>query len=388
MDYLERAQLLGQDTSALKLGKTITSTVTVNSLADFKKIFGSDITANQRTAFVSKEEVEPSPLNNLMNNVFGEQELTEEDNTFAKQIFPVKLQAVSAANLTINKDLVIGPSAAPTVYNVNLLTFAGGSLTVESTAFQLHANQVIVNSPGGKPYSLGILGTKVATQPGTGAPGPSYAGPAGAGASSNVPSPGICTGARAAGNGNPGRAGHEGGTGHHGANGLPSMPANIVINAYDQSTGQPLKVFTQSGPGGDGGPGGPGGPGQTGGKGGNGCNSGCEGTNGGNGNTGGTGGTGGFGGNGGNGVNGNNVTISFPAAQKSLLQTSTAPALPGKPGQGGTPGQPGAGGGPGAGGKHASNGSPGGQGGPGSPGNPGQPGTKTGTAGTFLLNFT
>lgn len=388
MDFLARAKLLGHDENDLKRGRTMTTDVTVNSLSDFRKIFAHSLTDKHRTAFAESTALdESSPMDALMHHVCGTRELTQADRAYAEKLFPVTIRATSGAKVTIDKDITYGPAAPPQVINAGTLEFTGGSITAITTSLTISADVLSVEK-GGKPqYIVGILGEKGQDQP-PGRAGAPYAEPAAPGKNVSAPTPGICTGAPNGGKGDNGLQGNPGHRGDTGGDGKTNLPANIAIGALSESNLLPLVVYTKSGAGGHGGKGGKGGTGQDGGHGGNGCDSGCEGTDGGNGGDAGKGGIGGKGGDGGSGVAGRQISISFPNANKALLQTIGDPALPGSKGEGGDGGDPGNPGAPGKGGKHKANGSPGGGNSTGTQGEPGSDGENTGAPGNFNIVWT
>lgn len=398
MNYLERAKQFGHDADALKNGKVITSTITIDSIDEFRSIFGDALTDDHRRKFSNAVNAlmtdSENPLSmhpsmvNMMSYVHGDHSYETLDMAYANMLFPVMIQVVSAADVVINTDRVQGPNASPWVINAGTLTFDGGSVTAITTLLTIVADNLIIKRGGGKPYHVGVLGADGVTGP-AGLPGTAYSGPAKNGSNASAPTPGICTGASNGGNGDDGEKGNDGNIPvSPGKDGQANFPATITIKAFDSSNTSPFVLFTQSGAGGDGGIGGAGGTGQAGGNGGNGCDSGCEGTDGGNGGKGGDGGNGSNGGNGGNGVNGIPISVSFPVAYKNMLSPVSKPANPGiggKGGQGGKAGDPGSGG---SGGKHKSNGVSGGNGKAGNNGNPGLPGTRTGAAGDINISYT
>lgn len=395
MDVQSRASSLGQDTSRIGAGETVTSLVTIESLERYKEIFGSDLSDEQRSEFsaqldlLGKASEEPliPQLVRLLDHIHGTGELSSEDEAFAARIFPIAATVVSGDDVTISTDEVIGPSAPPYFINAGTLTFAGGSLTIMNTVCRITADHLVIQEGGTKPYHVGIMGAPGATGTPPGSVGSSTPGQAQHGKNISPPSPGICTGASDGGKGDPGANGGTGGTGNPGGPGLPSMNANITITALDTPDAL-FVIATQSGAGGVGGIGGTGGAGQQGGDGGHGCHSACEGTDGGPGGPGGTGGTGGLGGTGGPGTSGLPIQVSFPLAAKAALTTIQNVAPPGGGGAGGPPGAPGAGGNGGSGGKHKSDGSTGSYGGSGSTGTQGNAGTQQGSPAQFSISYT
>lgn len=392
MSVLDIAKQLGQDVEALKRGETLHSTILVNSLDEFRELFGGGLTDDQRAAFSKGSEgVQPDQapgITELVHHTFGSGPLTAVGAGQAEATFPAKVQVMMAQDVLINSDLVVGPNAAPYAVLADTLTFKGGSLTVLATALTIKANTLSIATGTSKnPYHVGIFG--VAGQPGTKGPdGPPYSQPAQGGSNSSAPTPGICTGASDGGNGNPGAKGQVGSPGGPGNPGTASLPATLQIAAYDPASVSAFIVQTQSGAGGAGGLGGNGGRGQDGGRGGNGCDSGCEGTDGGNGGAAGAGGDGGPGGNGANGTNGYPISISFPNSAKTYLQTVTLPAPPGAGGAGGSGGPAGNPGGGGSGGKHKSDGQSGSGASNGATGAAGTPGASSGAPGAITVNYT
>jgi hypothetical protein len=398
MDYLLRAQAIGHDISELKKGKTISSTVMVRSLDEFKAIFANGLTAEHRVAHsqqVSSLRLGDFPgaaaMARLAEHIWGDRPLSATDTEFAKSIFPLRIDAISGSNITINTNEVIGPSAAPYVVNAGTLTFAGGSITVMNTVLTLAADTLVVNSLGSTRYLVGIQGT-TGRQGTTGSPGSTTPGQAQAGSDASASSPGTCAGAPDGGTGHDGAKGGTGGTGGAGGTGLASLTATITIGSFPNPGLTAFVISTQSGAGGQGGTGGAGGAGQQGGNGGHGCEAGCEGTNGGAGGDGGAGGPGGTGGMGGPGVDGASISISFPAgpngSPNSHLVLNTAAAPAGVGGLGGAGGPGGAGGNLGTGGKAKSDGQRGCHGANGQAGNHGPTGAITGAPGHFNVSWT
>ncbi|MCB1307301.1 MAG: hypothetical protein KDK30_03930 [Leptospiraceae bacterium] len=395
MNYLDRARQLGQDVEALQRGETITSHVTFATIEEFKNFFGAGLTEEQRTAFSLSAPSDGDTgtglnhprMRNLTHYVYGNRALTAEDTEYATQIFPVRVAVTSGNQIVINSDQVVGPAASPYSINAGTLVFSGGSLTVITTSLYIKADNLLTQHGGKEQYLVGILGQQGRTGD-VGGNGEAYKNPAKNGSNASAPTPGICTGASDGGKGDDGKEGNQGGNGGKGDNGHSNLPASISIGAVDPASQIPFVVFTMSGPGGNGGNGGDGGQGQDGGDGGHGCDSGAEGTDGGNGGNAGKGGLGGNGGDGGDAVDGQGISITFPNASKSILQTLPQAAQPGQggnPGKGGSPGSPGKGG---SGGKHKSDGSEGSGASSGDDGKPGNASQKTGAPGQFVINYT
>jgi len=386
---------MGHDIEALRNGETISSTVTVNSLEEFKLLFANELPQEYRdefakmatsTAAANYQSAAIASVANLTQHVYGNHLLSSEDLNFATQIFPLKVQATSAADLTINSDEQFGPNATPQAINAGTLKFSGGSLTAITTALSISADTLLVQSGGSKPYIIGIVGLAGVVGI-SGVDGAIYASAAANGTDANIPTPGICTGASDGGDATNGAKGNVGNPPvSPGQDGQSNLPATIAIKAVDPSSA-PLVIFSQGGVGGAGGTGGQGGQGQTGGNGGNGCDTGCEGTNGGNGGNGGDGGDGGVGGNGGNGVSGPPISVIFPSASQSLLTLVPTAAPPGAAGSGGGGGAAGVAGACGSGGKNKHNGNDGGGGSAGSAGKNGSPGANTGAGPNILPTY-
>jgi len=388
MDYIEKAKLLGQNVDELTKKGTLTSEVTIKSLDDFKKVFASNISDENRKNFsVANFAIAEPLMRNLTEHVYGERELTEEDNAFAEKLFPIRATVTSGHDITISTDKVYGPTAAPVYINAGTLTFDGGSITAVATVLNISADTLLINKSGSKPYTVGILG-QTGNAGYTGQPIPLYSAPAPHGQDVSPPSPGVCTGAPNGGIGKNGSKGLSGNHGGSGQEGVTNAPAVFDIRNFSDSSVIPFTVFTQSGGGGVGAAGGQGQGGQAGGRGGNGCDSGCEGTDGGQGGNGGDGGSGGSGGAGGNGVAGTHILIKFPSAHKSMLVTLVKPASPGAGGTGGSGGNYGPAGVGGKGGKHSTNGSAGSPGNIGIMGVNGAPGAKVGAPGNITTHYT
>jgi len=128
MNFIDRTKLLGHDTTNLKDGETISSTVVVNSIEDFRTLFGSDADDAARAAFSAamNEQLEPvairmipqAALTRFIDYVYGNGHLSHNDKLLADSIFPIKITAVSAKTLTITTDEEYGPSAPPYLLNV------------------------------------------------------------------------------------------------------------------------------------------------------------------------------------------------------------------------------------------------------------------------------
>ncbi|PKR53573.1 hypothetical protein [Thalassospira marina] len=394
MGYLERAEKMGLDTAALKRGETVDTTILVTSLEEYRDLFAPDIPDEQRSKFskslqsksflAEKRYYNADQMFKLMDYIYGTHSLTDDERSFSKHLFPVRVRVTAADNLEVTTDMSEGPAAAPWVVNAGTLTFNGGSLTAITTQFTLSADNLVVIRGGTNTYHVGIMGAK-GTVGTTGATGSSYSSAAAQGDNGGEASPGICTSSHVGGTGGTGGAGGTGATGGTGANGIANLPATITIRAWDPSNISPFVVATMSGEGGQGGTGGTGGKGQNGGKGGKGCDSGCEGENGGNGGGGGAGGDGGAGGKGGNGTDGNDIFVYFPSQYATMYQPTSQSAAPGAGGTGGNGGEGGSGGAGGEGGKHHDNGVSGSPGRTGQPGISGDSGSSSGAPGT--LNF-
>nr|WP_011264510.1 hypothetical protein [Leptospirillum ferrooxidans]AAX36053.1 ORF289 [Leptospirillum ferrooxidans] len=285
MNFIDRTKLLGHDTSNLKDGETISSTVVVKSIDDFRELFGSDVgdAARADISNALKEQKEPGATRmlpqvgwtRLIDYVYGNGTLSHNDKLLADSIFPIKITAVSANNLTIDTDEPYGPSAPPLLINVGTLTFDGGSISLLNTVGRIAADTLVVKKGGKKSYHVGIFGSKVeegkkypydGEDGKTGSdPDPTAAGP---GADKSPSSSGVCTGVGPGGDGKNGQDGVTGGDGGNGGDGLVSLSASITIKAFDSSSSTSIfAVQTQSGAGGNGGNGGAGGNGQDGGRG-------------------------------------------------------------------------------------------------------------------------
>lgn len=395
--YLERARKLGQSIERLQAGESVRTHVQINSLAEFKDLFASHLTQDQRVRHsqdLAQRHADALaaggnvvPMARFADHIYGTGDLSEQDAQLAGQIFPVNVLVLSQADLNVTSDITYGPSASPVVLNVGTLTFNGGSITTLNTVLGISADTIAFGTtPGDKPYHIGFLGVSGAV--GSAGTVGTAVNPQQAAAGSNAGprSPGVCTGVGNGGAGSNGAVGNNGGPGATGNNGLPSLQGTLAVTSGFTPGSAQLVLFTQSGAGGQGGVGGAGGTGQQGGNGGSGCDSGCEGTDGGNAGSGGAGGNGGDGGNGGNGVNGFNITVTVPSAFVKNVVSSSAVASYGQGGFGGGGGQGGAPGSVGKGGKGSSNGSTGTQGNQGSSGKGGTPGTQQGTPGQFFVS--
>lgn len=392
--FLELAERLGQSTERLKAGEAVQTVVQINSLDEFKELFGDVVDGKQREE-ISKDHLlrhadglkDSTPFTRLIDHVYGTAALSAEDAAIVEQMLPIKVLVQSVTDMNVTKDMIYGPSASPVMLNVGTLTFNGGSIITENTVLTLKAETVAFGAtPGARPYHIGILGVDGAT----GAKGSDGAGPnpsqANSGSNAHRRSPGVCTGVGDGGVGSNGADGNKGSDGGAGGDGKPNLPATITIGQFSASDPGDLVLYSRSGAGGAGGNGGQGGAGQKGGNGGNGCDSGCEGTDGGNSGNGGKGGNGGNGGQGGNGVNGFNITVTVPDANLKNVQTSTEVA---PYGQGGFKGAGGAGGDPGVkgkGGKGCSDGKAGVSGNQGDSGDAGKNGVQQGSPGQFYVN--
>ncbi len=395
--FAQTLQALGIHPSEVENGKVVRRPIIVNSLDHFKDIFGAktndettkkhlnNLTTANAAAF--NDTTETHLLTRLQAHINGDYPLSASDQTLAAKYFPVKVMVEAATTLTIDTPRTYGPSSSPAVLTCdNLLFKDAGSITTLNNLFTLNANSVTVGPlSGGKPFLINILGVKGASGA-NGTNGTNQTTAAGNGASSTVPTPGICTGATSSSKGDDGSVGGNATSdGLPGNDGLPNLQANI--NILNSLTGN-LPIFTQSGAGGQGGAGGAGGVGQAGGNGGNGCNSGCECTDASNGGNGGNGGNGSNGGNGGNGVRGNDSFVVIPSNFANLITTgsdSAAPGLGGAPGAAGNGGKGGAAGTTGT--KHCANGSAGKDGVAGSVGSKsGSNGTGIGAPGTIHIN--
>jgi len=390
MNLREVAQSLRIDPSTLENGQVVDTSVAVPDVETFRKLFGGTLSDEQRAAFsAAAPDLEEHPqMKALTHHVFGSGDLDDDARAYARQVLPANVRVMLGDTVTINSDIVQGPSGQPYAIVTDNLVFDGGSLTMQATALTINAGTVTVKSGSPtNPYHIGIMGV-AGTQPAQAAAGSPYANAAQAGSNSSAPTPGICTGASDGGTGTAGSKGNVGNPGNTGNTGLASYPAAITVTSFDPASASALVVQTQSGAGGAGGQGGNGGQGQTGGQGGNGCDSGCEGTDGGNGGAAGQGGDGGPGGNGANGVNGYPSSISFPNASKQMLQTVSVSAPPGAAGPGGSGGPAGYPGGGGSGGKHKSDGQSGGGASGGTTGANGTAGTIQGAPGQISFTWT
>lgn len=388
MNYLERAEKLGQDVEAIKNGKIVTSEINVHSLAEFRAIFAEGRTDAQRDAYqqnrpsASDSGIDPN-LVLVMDYVYGHQEKTLEVEEVARLLFPLPILVTSGTTMPIDTDTVIGPQAQPYGINVGTLIFDGGSLTINSTVSTIIADNLQIVSdpatPSNNPYHIAIVGNPgaVASQP---ADQPAYPGTGEPGASGGDPVWGTCNSGGIGARGSQGVTGYPGTPGNNGGAGVANMTSTINIQAFDPSNTTAFVVLGYSGAGGAGSKGGKGGQGQQGGTGGHGCSSGCEGSDGGIGGQGGIGGIGGTGGDGGNAAAGMPVSISFPSSSSTFLKIQASSVNAGAAGVGGDGGDGGDGGAGGVGGKHSHDGAVGGGGPLGGTGAGGTPSSVAGAA--------
>lgn len=346
-------------------------------------LFG-DVTPDSGTA--AADDGGASVLRRVTAHVFGNRELSAEDQAEIAPIFPLTVHAsVATGPLTVSSrlDLSRTDGAPVIVAYTNVTLLQGGYIVCQGTplVFTCETLSRIGDSGTADVADFNILGRTGAAQLAPATPG--AAGQAASGAPGQCSSVGIA--GQGGGAGNPGAAGTPGTDGAHGNQGTPSMPTTITISKTLTAT--QLTVFTQSGAGGQGGDGGQGGAGQQGGNGGNGVTCDCTGNGGGAGGDGGHGGPGGRAGDGGNGVDATaNVVIRVPAQQDAKkVVTSSAFAPPGGPGHPGPGGAGGAGGGSSSGGKNNSGGSGGGTGSPGATGGLGVAGTVYGKPAQFSV---
>lgn len=388
--YLALADRLGLDRDALERGETIRTTVKIASFEDFREIFGGSLTEAQRDAHSAAHKSRPtSPdstlalLDELERHVYGRHTLSEQARDYAQTAFPISAKVMSATDLVISEDEILGPGGAPVVISCDTLTFSGGSIQAITTSLHITARELAVNDPGSTHFHIGILGEKGENGP-RGEDGAPYAEPAKTGKKGKTASPGVCK--SSGGDGDDGARGRNGTDGERGDDGRGSMSANVTIDKF--AGPNPFIVFTESGAGGDGGDGGNGGKGQDGGRGGKGCDSGCTGTNGGNGGKAGEGGDGLNGGDGGRAVDAwGDIYILFPKEATAMLQTNKSTVSPGKygnAGKAGLPGEPGKGG---SGGKHANKGKTGKENSPGMSGSRGEHGKGSGIPANYHIHY-
>ncbi len=367
--FLKTLGNLGILPTEVENGRVVRRPVLINTIAEFKELFGNHIPAATRSDYTDKlRKTKPEAFKDntelhlqtrLAAHVYGDYPLSTGDNRLGVKYFPLKIMIEAAVDQTITTPIVYGPSGSPVTLLYDNLTFTGqGSITTLGTILSLQATNIVVgNLSGGAPYLINIIGVDGADgAPGTA--GTDYSGQQAAnGQDASTPSPGICTGATSPTDGDNGADGGSATTdGTTGPNGLANLQANITIT--DTIAGL-LTLYSRSGNGGNGGPGGAGGGGEQGGNGGNGCNTGCECTDGANGGNGGVGGNGSNGGNGGNAVDGNDSFVTVPAAYLNQIakpgyDTATG-GLGGAPGAAGNRGTGGSGGTTGT--KHCTDGS-------------------------------
>lgn len=401
MDFYERAAKLGHSRSRLDAGETIRSTVTIptiDALKEFldegrspegRKTLAEDLFGNLEVKDPKTDGTAKGILTRVQRFLYGNDPLDEADRRRTQSVFPMKVDAISAANATINTPQNLGTGGTMAYVNYGTLTLeSGGYFILYNKPLTFNVDTLIRNGGGTDEfYDINIYGATGSTgnTGGTGGVG----GVGSGGGRGTCASPGVA--GNSGGPGGTGGTGSVGYTGDVGGAGMASEVAMITITTSIEGSAPLLTVATRSGTGGVGGVGGRGGTGGTGGKGGDGESCGCEGTNGGNGGVGGRGGTGGAGGTGGNGVNANaNISVTVPAGQLSNVQKFSWPA---PPGSGGNPGGGGPGGGGGNGGgeggsgscpKHGG-GSGGGSGGQGNPGSHGNGGTVEGNPAEIIV---
>jgi hypothetical protein len=362
----------GQLRSLLDLGLD-----TEGRQAHYTALFGA-ASSGSETPAATDGDGGASLVDTITGHVFGNRELSAQDEAAIAPVFPLTMNVTAAAGpLTVQSeyDLSTADGSLRRVAFTDVTLLQGGYFVCRGTPLLFTCDTLTRTGDSGTNAAdfniLGVTGTTPATPP-----TPGMAGQAAAGA------PGQCSSAGIAGDGGGagtrGNPGTRGGAGAAGNPGKSSQQATIQINKTLTAT--TLTVFTQSGAGGRGGDGGQGGPGQPGGNGGNGATCDCTGNGGGSGGDGGQGGDGGRAGNGGNGVDAAaGITIFVPTQKdvQKVTQTS-APAPPGASGQPGPGGAGGAGGTGGGGGKNNGGGGNGGTGAPGATGGQGVAGTVTG----------
>lgn len=358
LDFKQRAQLLGHSAGLLDAGIPVSTTFTVNSPEDLKKIVhllteqggNPDLVAYllSRLPEGGLTEKELTELAGRVNGfLYNSAALSDADSDTIKGALPVNVQTTSATDYTPSAPVIVHTPGTIQVYNIGTLTLNQGIyFSFCNTPLQSFTVADLIrhgNSGEGVPGDFNILGVR-GTDGVAGGNGRSggvgIAGADGGAGSLNGQS------------GGQGIAGETGYAGTDGTGGEASQYAYFYINqsiAVD-SADKPVVFYAQSGSGGNGGPGGDAGNGGAGGKGGNGAFFSFFGTarylgTGGIGGSGGNGGNGGTGGAGGNAANANgNIVITVPVQYKNLIAGEAEIAPGGKAGRGGNYGQGGAGG--------------------------------------------
>ena len=265
MTYLERAAAMGQDTEALVRGSTVTSNVTVQTVADYRRIFAGDATDAHRAAFMANRpndpEIDPRMLA-LMDHIFGTAPRTAEVDEAEAAVFPVTILVTSGQSVTIDTDITIGPNGQSYALNAETLTFDGGSLTINSTVSVVTADNLVITPnpahPSANNYHLAIIGNAGA-QGTTGQAGPATTGVGSPGKTGGPAVWGTCTLTGIGGTGGTGATGQTGSIGGVGNEGDASMVSTITIRQFDASNVNPFVFLTYCGAGGMGGVGGQGG---------------------------------------------------------------------------------------------------------------------------------
>lgn len=324
LNFLERATLLGHDTAALQAGQEQYSEISIPDIDSFKALLHhGDGQAQEASTSIQSQQVlttatppsstdEPMSLTQKMQQyVHSNGALSQADRAAMSSLFPMKVMAVSAQSITIDKPTAWGVTSNPILLNYGTVTLQDtGVINILGAPATITMDNFI--RMGNAPTTMGdinILGVR-------GIDG--YVGGRGPDGPDGMPN---CNGGN----------GGYGGFGSNASDGLPSQEATINIVQSIQCS-SPIIVYTSSGAGGNGGNGGPGG------HGGNGGSASPFPTRGGD------GGHGGDGGRGGTSPNAmGNVMVYVNIASINDITSISVNTPPGSGGTGGSAGDPGSG---------------------------------------------
>ena len=240
ISFEERAKKFGHDLSALKSGDVIRTTRYVQSIEELRDLLHDGASDQDRQKRIEDYQQSRSDLMDESNTtmeavyfraeaaVFSDKELNHDDQLALEHIFPVEVDLMSADDMTVDYDWVLGTEGQPFSVNLGTLTLEpGGSITAYATAVNFTAETFInkVNGAGtgdAANYTIGIFGVDGAA--GIAGYNPSAGEKGYDGRNSSPNSPGVCTGSTKPTDGGPGQAGANGGNGQIGQDGKLTTP--------------------------------------------------------------------------------------------------------------------------------------------------------------------
>lgn len=160
MSFLERAKRFGHDVEAIRRGATVTSTIVLNTIEDYREFMAAHLSDDHRRNYSARQAAEPEqgPAQRaLSDHIFGTGELTAEARVLAEEMLPLEVALTSSDTYTVDNDVEYGTQSV--AINAGTLVIDGGSLTIRGGTLTIHADNLLMKAASAKQsYVVGVLG--------------------------------------------------------------------------------------------------------------------------------------------------------------------------------------------------------------------------------------